>query len=245
MSQSSVVVVTRPLERAQPLVTALHDAHLDAVLFPVLGMRQNPAFDVHTVHAPFDVLIFVSSSAVQFGSAFIELVTGGTRVVAVGETTRRALGARNVDALCPLGESSSESVLAMPDLARITRGHRVGLVRGVGGRDLMVRILRERGAEVVVAEVYERFRPAPSLTPLVDARQADKMPFVVLTSAESVANFVALLSDDLAEWLRRCAHVLTYSQRLERHVRAAGFTGPVTVLAPGDDAAVVRMVMVN
>jgi uroporphyrinogen-III synthase len=221
---------------------ASREAHLDALLFPVLGMRENPAFDVHSVHAAFDVLIFVSPSAVQFGSAFIDRANERALVVAVGETTRRALKSRNVVALCPPGESSSESVLAMPEMARVARAHRVVLVRGVGGRDLMVEMLRQRGAEVVVAEVYERFCPTPSLVPLVAAHKADKMPFVVLTSAQSVANFVALLSNDLAEWLRACAHVLTYSERLGKHVRAAGFTGPVTVLAPGDNAALVRLV---
>ena len=57
--------------------------------------------------------------------------------------------------LTPVIGADSAALLAHPQLQEI-RGQRIGVISAPGGRGLLEKTLRERGAEVVIAHVYRR-----------------------------------------------------------------------------------------
>ena len=168
-----------------------------------------------------EVVIFTSPAAARFARRLGAL--GGRAVIlAPGTATQAALrraGVRN--AIAPAREDS-EGLLALPVLRNV-RGRRVGIVGAAGGRGLLDRELAARGAKVIHAHVYQR---APAR---LDRRHADalrkgagKPLYVLLSSAEALANIVAGLSDEALRALRRGTAVAS-STRIASAARKVGF----------------------
>ena len=168
-----------------------------------------------------DAVIFTSPAAVEFARRFGALRSRAV-VLAPGTATRDALrraGSRNV--IAPAREDS-EGILALPVLGNV-RGKRVGIVGAAGGRGLLDRELVARGASVLHAHVYERM-PAR-----LDRRHADALRkdarrrlFVLLSSAEALANIIASLPEKARRELLRGTAVAS-SARLATAARKAGF----------------------
>ncbi|MGH8152640.1 MAG: uroporphyrinogen-III synthase [Rhodanobacteraceae bacterium] len=168
-----------------------------------------------------DVAIFTSPAAVRFARR-LGPRPGRGRVLAPGAGTLRALRrARFADAQAPAREDS-EGMLAQPALQSM-RGKRVGIVGAAGGRGLLDRELATRGARIAHAYVYRRVparldgRHAESLR-----RAARKPLYVLLSSAEALANILAGLPDD-ARSILLAGTAVASSERLAAIEREAGF----------------------
>jgi uroporphyrinogen-III synthase len=168
-----------------------------------------------------DVVIFTSPAAVRFARR-LGVLRGNAIVLAPGAGTRGALRrAGSCNAIAPAREDS-EGVLALPALREV-RGRRVGIIGAAGGRGLLDRELATRGAVVIHAHVYQRI-PAR-----LDRRHADALRrnarsplYVLLSSAEALANIAASLPDDALRALLRGTAVAS-SARLAAIARKAGF----------------------
>lgn len=117
----------------------------------------------------------------------------------------------------------SEGVLNLPMLQGIS-GQRIGLVSGEGGRGVIERTLRERGADVTRADVYRRevVKFSPVVLRRFDALPAEAILFV--TSAEALT--AALDQLDAARRARMLSlPVVAASDRLHDACSQAGFTG--------------------
>ncbi|MGH8111723.1 MAG: uroporphyrinogen-III synthase, partial [Rhodanobacteraceae bacterium] len=103
------------------------------------------------------------------------------------------------------------------------RGKRVGIVGAAGGRGLLDRELATRGARIAHAYVYRRVparldgRHAESLR-----RAAGKPSYVLLSSAEALANILARLPEDVRPILLAGTAVVS-SERLAAIAHHAGF----------------------
>lgn len=226
------VLVTRPVPQQVPLVTAIEAAGGFALHLPLLDIRPLQDASARAVLKSqlldldrYQLLIFVSTNAVQHGVAYIEDLwpqfPEGITLVAIGPST----GARLAELLgreVILSESgvTSEELLTLPEFTAVA-GQRIGIVRGRGGRELLAATLKERGALVDYLEVYERRTvdyPAPEFQQQVSANEINVLS---VSSGESLQQLAALLRDNKAEMT--LLPLLVPSQRIAQQAREAGF----------------------
>ncbi len=187
------ILVTRPHAQAAGLVDLIRAQGGDPVVFPTIAITPvddvAPAAAVLARLADFDHVIFTSANAVTFGLA---LAPSGwpheVDAIAVGPATAKALASARIPRVLMPGERfDSEGLLEMEVLRR-PLGKRVMIVRGVGGRDVLARMLAERGAVVEIAEVYARSDPRGDARALVEQWRAGRIHAVICTASEGVRN---------------------------------------------------------
>ena len=187
------------------------------------------------------IRVWASPAAVRFGLR--SLASGAPPRVAVegidvgvdigvGEGTASALrraGAREV--ICP-ERMDSEGVLALPALANVATAA-VGLVTAPGGRGMLAAALRERGADLRVAEIYARVALHGGARRIADFID-DASGVLLVSSAEALDRLLARLppattARGLA--LRRRLAVAS-SARLVQRLGGAGFASVVQAAGP-------------
>ena len=175
----------------------------NAVSLPGIGLRaaQDGAQvrkQLHGAHNA-DIVIFTSPAAVRFAFALLPRLRLGrtTQVCAPGRGSALALQRRGVkNVIHPPVRRDSEGLLALPLFARL-RGRRVVLVGAPGGRELLPRELRARGARIEFVNAYERTRPRLDRRHL-RALEAAPTPLISLfSSADALTNLHAALSPPL------------------------------------------------
>lgn len=242
------VLVTRPAHQADRLCALIKAAGGTAVRFPALAIvaPEDPEAARAVVDrlAGFDLAVFISANAVQYGLALLGGAKGlpaGLSIAAIGAATARALaqaGCR-VD-LRPEGGFDSEALLAAPELQDMA-GRRVLIFRGQGGRELLADALRQRGASVEYAEVYRRARPEASADGVLRRWQAGDIHIVTATSNDALRNLYDLLGEPGRSQLRETPLVVV-STRMLKLARELGIAAEVMVAAPGDDTLVQAIV---
>jgi uroporphyrinogen-III synthase len=181
-------------------------------------------------------VLFTSPAAVRYAAALAPLACGARqRMFALGRGTARALARHGVAATHPAGDAMrSEGLLALPDFAPRSFPREqaaVGLVTAPGGRGLLARALRARGAKLHVAEVYRRLPPRFDRRHR-DALLASRAPrALLLTSAEALDNALAGLPPEALVPLRD-ALVVASSARLAQRARECGFERTLEAGAP-------------
>jgi len=185
------------------------------------------------------IRLYTSPAAVRF--AVFQVADGLCRQgidLAVGSGTAAALRRAGVaDARSP-ARMDSEGVLAMAELQSVG-GLALGVITAPGGRGLLVPALRERGAEVRVAEVYQRADlrgEARRLAAFAD----DPGAVLVASSAEAFGRLEALLPDASSVRGRalRARPVVVSSPRLAALAAHAGFVRVVVAAGPTPSALV-------
>jgi uroporphyrinogen-III synthase len=160
------IVVTRPRDQAVELARSIEQAGGIPLLFPLLEITA--VQDTRSLHelisrlAQFDLAIFISPNAVQYGIGAIREI--GTipeklKIATVGQGSARALrdlGVANV--IAPTERFDSEGLLALPELQHVA-GWNVVIFRGDGGRELLGDTLRQKGATLEYATCYQRSKP--------------------------------------------------------------------------------------
>ena len=146
------VVVTRPAHQAKDLIDGLALIGCEAVSVPTVDIVVNSFEPTETPN------IFIVTS-VNAAICFSKLnVASNAVVIAVGPSTKRALLERNIEAICPEHNFTSEGVLQMSLLAQV-QDQTIAIVKGDGGRDKIATTLSERGARVENWNLYRRVSP--------------------------------------------------------------------------------------
>jgi uroporphyrinogen-III synthase len=243
------VLVTRPEQQATPLCRLLESAGAVALRLPAIDIR--PATDTRDIKLglgaieAFDLVIFTSANAVRFGSALLDQ-RHDLMLAAIGPATARALGEAGYRVtVTPTGGFDSENLLSHPALAQ-SAGRRILLIKGVSGRDLIERELTQRGAEVVVADVYKRERASPkaaTLEALEVEFAAGKIQVVTATSVEIAAGLLDIVTPALRRDFDH-VHWLVPGDRVAAALRERGVSGPILKASTAEDqdlvAAIVR-----
>lgn len=244
------VLVTRPAEQCESLAQAIESHGGVAIRAPmiIVAALTAPA-QVKAANAAlkrFDIAIFVSKNAVDFGLELLNKQRGtlaGKPVFAVGLGTAAALGDHGIsDVQAPQREFSSEGLLRLDGLAESAiSGKRIVIVRGLGG-ELLAETLRRRGAEVVYCECYERRKPDVTLARELKST-AIKVPDIGLaTSIEVLVNLVEKIEDEGIDQLFDM-QMLVVGARCGEEVRSFGFTqAPVVVENPSDESIINRLI---
>lgn len=219
----------RPVGQHRRLLSAAAAAGAATVSLP--GLRLAAREDTPTRAALDTVLrcpnvIFTSPSAVRFSVRLRTLsdrafLRPGQRCFAMGEATRGALRRNGVADVIVAEPATTEGLLASAFLQDL-HAMQVGLVTAPGGRGLLAEALRERGATLAVAQVYERAPARLNRTHAERLMQARGHGAVCVTSAEALRNVLAALPDAARARLLEAVAV-TSSPRLEAAAREAGF----------------------
>lgn len=223
------VLVTRPRELAQGLAQRVADAGGRAILFPAIEIEPLPQSGPV---GRYDVVVFVSPSAVRHGARW---VGAGHKTFAVGAGTAHEIKKSGQDVIFPAAGADSERLLELPELAQLS-GQQVLIVRGQGGRSLLGDTLRERGARVEYAECYRRVRPRADAAPLLAAW----VDAVTVNSGEALQNLAALLGAEGRERLRDTPLFVPH-RRVAQQAESAGLR-KVLIAGPGDDEMIERLV---
>ena len=228
--QGAAILVTRPASQATSLAARIQQLGGEAIPLPAIAIEPIAV----EVAAPHDLVIFVSSNAAEHGGRFID-TTAATRIAAIGKATASALATMNITVdLVPDADSSSEALLAHPQLG-LASGARVLIVRGVGGRTLLQESFAALGVQVQVLEVYRRVLPAidPALRSALEARwTAGELDIVTVTSVETLTNLVAMLGP---AGLLRDIPLLVASERIGEAAVAMGLQGEIVLARGADD----------
>jgi uroporphyrinogen-III synthase len=241
------IVVTRPAEQAQRLASLVRAAGGEAILFPVIEIRDIE--DPRALHAvidrldEFDLAVFISPNAVEKAMARIaarRALPANLPVAAVGPGGVKALGRFGVNnVLAPAGRFDSEALLDLPQLGQLA-GKRVVIFRGDGGRELLGETLTARGATVEYAACYRRLRPATDPAPLFAARARNGLAAITITSGEGLRNLCEMAGTAGQAPLASTPLFVTHA-RIAQGARERGFT-TVIVTQAGDEGLVTGLV---
>lgn len=192
------IAVTRPREQAVQLARRIEQAGGIPLLFPLLDIA--PAQDQQALHeqisrlAQFDLAIFISPNAVQYGMAAIRAageLPQNLKIATVGQGSAKALREIGIpDVIAPAERFDSEGLLALPELQNVA-GWRVLILRGDGGRELLGDTLRARGATVEYAACYRRSKPQQDIAMLLEAAP----DALTVTSSEALDYLWQMLDD--------------------------------------------------
>jgi uroporphyrinogen-III synthase len=142
----------------------------------------------------FDVILFTSANAVRFGVSFLDQKRDLT-LAALGPATSRALNQAGYRVAIQPGETfDSEGLLSHPRLEHVA-GHRILIIKGSHGRDLLQQEFTRRGATVVCADVYERVPAtfgAAALKTVLERFTAGELQVITATSLEIGAALLKL-----------------------------------------------------
>jgi hydroxymethylbilane synthase len=243
-----VVLVTRPESQAASLCRLLHDAGATVVKLPAMTIkptgdkpaslaRWGPADD-------WDLIVFTSANAVRFGS---QLLAGKHNVplAAIGPATAGALERAGFHGALMPDRSDSESLLQQPALMNCA-GRRVLIIKGRHGRALLHEKLAQRGAHVVIAEVYTREPANPSAAELAAVETeftAAASRVITATSVEIAVNLLQLAPPALRREFDGAVWLVP-SGRVAAALRERGLPGPFLQADSAEDhdllAAIVR-----
>lgn len=232
------VLLTRPAGQAAALARRLRALGARVSLFPALRIvPEAPGAAALERLRRADLALFASANAVRclrphLGAAPADAVPAERG--AIGAATARALR----DAGCPATLAarrpySSESLLEAPELQDLA-GKTAVVVRGAGGRGLLARELRRRGAAVHYAETYRR-EPTDQMLSLRKLRHG-RVEAVCLASAETAARLRERAPDGERGALLDCP-VVAGGERVAAACRGLGYRRIAAVAEdPGDDA---------
>ena len=220
------MLVTRPAHQSDGLCELIQAARGRPVRFPALEIRgpvdKQAARSALAGARRADMLVFVSANAVQYAFPLLpDQLPVDIDIAAVGGATAQALREAGLDPTLVPERMDSEGLLALPALNAV-RGKSIYILRGNGGRELLVDTLRERGADVHPVEVYRRQIPE---RPVGIANLLHNWPqlaqVVTATSNAVLDNLFTLLGEQGAALLRATPLVVV-SQRMAEHAVARG-----------------------
>lgn len=234
------VIVTRPQRQAAGLARKLAAIGATPLLWPAIvilpPLDPVPLERAHAMLDSYDIAVFVSANAVEYGVPDPSRWPPSLRVFAPGPGTAEALAAIGLTGVqIPVTTFDSEGLLALPQLQHVD-GARVLIFRGQGGRELLGNALVQRGARVNYISCYRRAAPTSGAEGLIEALRDDRAHALTLSSAEGTDNLLAAVGIEGRALLARIP-VFVPHPRVADHARAAGL--PAVTTAAGGDAGLI------
>ena len=234
------MIVTRPQRQAAGLAQKLVVVGATPLLWPAIvilpPLDRTPLERAHAMLDSYDIAVFVSANAVEYGVPDPSRWPPSLRVFAPGPGTAEALAAVGLTSVrIPVTTFDSEGLLALPELQQV-HGARVLIFRGQVGRELLGNTLVQRGARVDYVSCYRRAAPTSGAEGLLDALRDDRAHALTLSSAEAIDNLLAAIGIEGRALLARIPAFVPHP-RVAVHARAAGL--PAVTTAAGGDAGLV------
>lgn len=206
------VLVTRAVEQAAPFAEQLRQRGAQVLECPTIQLappeQWGPVDDALRQLPGFDWLILTSANGVRF--FFERLAHQGLsatdlrdcKVCVVGPKTAEALAGMGVVADLVPEQFTGEGVVAAFSLIDL-QGKRVLFPKAAGARDVIPRLLRGQGAEVVDPVLYRTLLPDQLPDDARSALEQRELDLAVFSSPSTVRNLAALVggADRLAQLL--------------------------------------------
>ena len=142
-----------------------------------------------------DVIVWISPSAVHIAAKYL-VQSDNVVHVAVGAATAKVLIAYGFkQVVYPLDGNDSEAVLRLAIWHQ--KNGRMMLIRGVGGRELLVDKLGQQGWQVDLAEVYERQPQLLNWSVLRQPLKEKRLKAVYMTTSAAVNAWFSQMPPDL------------------------------------------------
>jgi uroporphyrinogen-III synthase len=237
------IVVTRPREQALILAQRITALGGKATQFPLLEIEplsDAPALrEIVSRLAQFDLAIFISPNAVRHGMAAIRAASGlpaNVRIATVGQMSAQALREVGVQqVIAPLERFDSEALLALPELNNV-EGWKVMIFRGDGGRELLGKTLRSRGATIEYATCYRRLKPQADINVLLGS-----LPDVVTVSSSEALRHLDEMLDEPNRTRLAAVPLFVSHARIAEQAETLGWKKVFTT-AGGDDGVISGLV---
>lgn len=235
------VLVTRPASQAEEICPALTALGCEVIRLPLLkieAVAETPVIKSQFMNIDlFDAVIAISRNAAEMGLSTMDQywplgevnISGplGIDWIAIGPVTVAVLRAQGLEAKMPSSQFDSEGALNMPELQNVA-GKKILIWRGVGGRETLASTLRERGAEVKYAELYQR------LVPEYDKQQWQQAlalkPLLLVSSGQGL-EAIAAQQPKIADSVRG---IIAPSSRVAELAKSLGF-GQIHIAASAQD----------
>jgi uroporphyrinogen-III synthase len=241
------VMITRPAHQSQTLQTLIKDAGGNVFSYPLLEIlpvtNSQSITPILSQLDQYQIAIFISPNAVEHGLSLINHHGGlpdTLQVACIGQGSARqfrALADREVD-ICPDEHFNSEGLLAMPAMQQV-KGKHIVIFRGQRGRELLAETLRERGAQVDYAAVYERNRPKIDTQQLNHELQQGKIDIISVTSSEAAQN---LFQQADKEQLQQVPYIVV-NARLEDFLREQGVKSEILIATETSDSGILTTLL--
>jgi len=237
------VIVTRPQRQAAGLAQKIAAVGATPLIWPAIVILppddRGPLERAHAALSSYDIAVFVSANAAEYGVPDPARWPPSLRVFAPGPGTAQALASVGLaHARIPITTFDSEGLLALPEL-RDVNGKRVLIFRGQSGRALLGRALVQRGAHVDYVSCYRRAAPSSGAEGLIQALRDRRAHALTLSSSEGIDNLLAAVGLDGRVLLERIPAFVPHP-RVAEHARAAGIRA-VTAAAGGDAGLVAAL----
>lgn len=253
------VLVTRPSHQAKALSDGFKALGAQVMSLPAIEIRaaqrdsapmpaQTTQLDWLKHLSDFDFAVFISPNAVEYGSALI-LAQGNIpdklKLVTIGRASAEKLlqcTGRAADIL-PRDKFSSEALLALkPMQSQSVSGKKLLIIRGNGGREYLAEVLKQRGATVEYAEVYQRCLPPVDGKILAEIWGDEPPNIVTITSAEGLKNLLQLVGVRYQELLRNTP-IVVVTRSMLLLARELGFCNDIIVADRASNTALLNGVL--
>lgn len=257
--QSLRVLITRPQGRADALIEAINAGGGTAVHIPLLAVtaldeQRDGAICAETSQRlrtldSYQRVIAISVNALHFGMPWIKkfwssvpphIVWYGIGAATIAAFADYGITARGSDTISPA--MTSEALLATNDLRQLD-GERILILRGVGGREQLATVLRERGAQVDYAECYRRCEPVLNAEQRAQL-QAMAFDAISVNSQETLHNLWQCLQPSARELACRRA-LIAPSVRVATAAQQLGFKQVITADNAGTQATLAALMKVR
>lgn len=196
------IVVTRTREQASELVALLEENGADCLEYSTINIE--PVEDYSILDRELDNLdacdwlLFTSLNAVTYFFKHLHeqgrdaRALAGAKIAVVGRATGEELLKYGIQAdLVP--EKFTGEGLAEALISKGVDGQRIVLPRAMVARDVLPGMLKEAGADVVVAPVYQNVPPKGRKEQLREELAEHKVDMVTFTSSSTVTNFLTMV----------------------------------------------------
>lgn len=199
------VLNTRAGDAGWLLHQHIHNLGGQSIDFPILSILPTPTTWLTRLPPLPEVkqAIFVSQNAVEHFFNVLKQQDikwpSSIQAISIGEATATALRKWHIPSEKPL-MADSEHLLALNSLQKINK-QTLLLVKGIGGRPEITDTLSQRGANLIVFEVYQRGLPQIDPQKSKALWHENQVDIILITSVQALNNLITLLSDAGRHWL--------------------------------------------
>lgn len=189
---------------------------------------------------PLELVIFTSINAVDHGQRYLQEIlehNPEAEIVAIGPSTeKRLVELGHTVSFIPETRYNSEGLLAHAKLASV-RDKRIVIISGIGGRELLLQTLQDRGAAVIKLASYQRVLPKIDIQPIAAKIDSGQIQQIICHSGEALQNLITLLAGGSCNVVFTLP-LLVVSKRIEMIARDLGWSAPIIVADGATDRAI-------